>query len=115
MTTLRRLTDDEAARLRRMSCDGVTISQMALEFGRSTGWISMQRRDALAEIPRKRLSIPRNARMDTVLSQMSHADREVIRKAAEARGTTISGLAAALLATIAREPTLIDAVLDDGE
>jgi len=45
----------------------------------------------------------------------SKEEMERLRKAAEARGTDLAGLATAVLKVCAAEPSIVDAIIDDKE
>jgi hypothetical protein len=106
---------EQRKRLLWLTTKSVPISQIAIEFGKSTGWVCRHRRELLDEVPRKNLSIPRGNRADAVMMLLDEEDLHVLRDAAELRGTTLAGLGAAIMKVCAKEPSLIDAILDDEE
>lgn len=112
-------TREQASAARRivveMTSTSSPVYEIAAAVGRSPSWVSQTRFLMMGSSNRRPIPIPKGNRADVVLAHLTRDEIEVLRKAAEARMTSVVGLAAALLKTIANEPSLVDAILDDEE
>src|SRR5688500_9508722 len=100
--------------IRNMTSRSIPLSQIAAELGKSKAWVCTQRKLIMADDPKRpNRSIPRGNRADAVMMLLKFEDLERLREAAEARGTTIAGLGAAIMKVCAKEQSIIDAILDE--
>jgi hypothetical protein len=99
----RTLSHDEVIRLAYLTRKGVPLADIAEEFHVSRAWICTKQRE-LGMV---------NPATHPALKELSEDDLSTLNLAAEVRGTTISGLISAVMQVLAKEPDLIDAVLDD--